>query len=122
VLIVDDEKTLREVSKNMLESMSFDVITANDGIDGVEQFRLHHKNLVAVILDMTMPRMNGEEAFREMRQIDAGVHVILSSGYNEQDATSHFAGKGLAGFIQKPYSFKILKSKIYDILHQDSED
>jgi len=51
-----------------------------------------------------MPRMNGEECFTALRQIDPNVVVVLSSGYNQQDATNRFAGKGLAGFIQKPYS------------------
>jgi len=50
-----------------------------------------------------MPNMDGLEAFSEMRRINASVPVILSSGYNEQDATERFAGKGLAGFLHKPY-------------------
>ena len=71
-----------------------------------------------VLLDMTMPRMDGEEAFRELRRIRQGVRVILTSGYNEQDATERFAGKGLAGFIQKPYRPAELITKINDALAQ----
>ena len=52
---------------------------------------------------MTMPRIGGKEAFRRMMQIDPEVRVVLMSGYSEHDATSSFAGKGLAGFIQKPF-------------------
>ena len=59
-----------------------------------------------------MPRMDGEEAFRELRRIDAGVRVVLSSGYTEQDVTRRFAGEGLAGFIQKPYLFTALRDTL----------
>ncbi|MDX8396441.1 MAG: PAS domain S-box protein [Mariprofundaceae bacterium] len=104
VLIIDDEETVREVASVMLEDLGFKIITANDGIEGIEQFRQHQQNITHVLLDMTMPRMNGEDCFSELRALKPDVSVILSSGYNEQDATSRFAGKGLAGFIQKPYS------------------
>jgi len=62
-----------------------------------------------------MPRMDGETAFREMRRIDKDAIVVLSSGYNEQETTSHFAGKGLAGFIQKPYRLDTLRQKFQEI-------
>ncbi len=57
----------------------------------------------AVVLDMTMPNLNGEETFRRLRRLRPSLPVLLSSGYNEQEATSRFTGKGLAGFLQKPY-------------------
>ena len=65
-----------------------------------------------VLLDLTMPRMDGEETFRELRRIRPDVRVIISSGYNEQESTNRFAGKGLAGFIQKPYGVRPLVEKI----------
>jgi two-component system cell cycle sensor histidine kinase/response regulator CckA len=77
---------------------------------------LHHQ-LAAVILDMTMPVMSGEEALNHMRLIDPGVPVILSSGYNEVEAIRRFAGKGLAGFLQKPYTAKALAEKLTLTLH-----
>jgi len=69
----------------------------------VAQYERHHEEIDAVLLDMSMPRMGGEEAFRRMRAVDPDVRVVLTSGYNEQHATSRLVGKGLAGFIQKPY-------------------
>ncbi len=65
---------------------------------------------------MTMPHMDGEETFRELRRIDPRVRVLLTSGYNEQDATDRFAGKGLAGFIQKPYRPQDLLEKVREAL------
>jgi two-component system cell cycle sensor histidine kinase/response regulator CckA len=112
VLIADDEETVRAVGKQMLERMGFDVLTAPDGREGVEVFREHAGEIVCVLLDLTMPHMDGEEAFRQLRRIRPGVKVILCSGYNEQDATQRFYGKGLAGFIQKPYTLAKLAAKM----------
>ena len=70
---------------------------------------------------MTMPRLSGEEAFAEMRRIRPDAHVILTSGYNEQDATNRFAGKGLAGFLQKPFKPDVLYEKLMTVLGRDGE-
>ena len=78
----------------------------------MEVFRSQAARLSAVVLDMNMPRMDGAEAFRQMHRIDPGVPVILTSGFDEQDAVSEFTGAGLAGFIQKPYRMKALLQKI----------
>jgi len=79
----------------------FTVMTAADGRTAVQIFGTHANEIKAVLLDMTMPHMSGEEVFREMRTIQPGVKVILSSGYNEQETISQFQGKGLAGFIRE---------------------
>ena len=72
--------------------------------------------IVVVLLDLTMPHLDGEETFRELRRLRPDVRVILSSGYNEQETTSRFAGKGLAGFLQKPYGIRPLMEKIRQVL------
>ena len=108
VLIIDDEETIREVAALMLEDMGYDTLCAVDGLDGVEVYRQNQHEIVAVLLDMTMPRLDGKGCFRELRRINPGVQVILSSGYNEQEATSRFTGKGLASFVQKPYRPEVL--------------
>ncbi len=116
VLVVDDEEHIRRTASLMLREIGFEVVCAEDGAQGVELFRQQHGEIDIVLLDMTMPVMDGKTAFRELRRIDPAVRVILSSGYNEQDATSHFAGKGLAGFIQKPYRMEMLRRKLQEIL------
>ncbi|MDQ7003992.1 MAG: response regulator [Ghiorsea sp.] len=115
VLVVDDEETIREVASSMLKDMGLKSLTAADGIEGIEVFQQQHQNISVVLLDMTMPRMGGEDAFTEFCRIDPNVKVILSSGYNEQDATNRFAGKGLAGFLQKPYTPQHLSEKLANI-------
>lgn len=102
VLVVDDDETVRSVTRRMLEHAKFNVLQAADGVEALAIFAAHPE-IDVVLLDMTMPHMDGEETFRELRRLSADVRVVLTSGYNEQDATERFVGKGLAGFIQKPY-------------------
>ena len=116
VLVVDDEETARGLAVHMLERMGFEVLAAADGREGVEIFRANKANIRLVLLDMTMPHMDGEETFRELRRIRIDVRVVLTSGYNEQTATSRFAGKGLAAFIQKPYRFEELRAVVRNVL------
>jgi len=69
-----------------------------------------------VILDLTMPLLSGEEVFGQLRRLSPKVRVLLSSGYNEAETTNRFAGKGLAGFIQKPYTPSELRRKLQKIM------
>jgi len=116
ILIIDDEETIRATASMMLESFGFSVLTAEDGEVGTEVFRNHQHEVCAVLLDMTMPKMDGEACYRALRAINPDVIVILSSGYNEQDATNRFTGKGLAGFIQKPYLPDALRDMVFKAL------
>lgn len=111
VLLVDDEETVRGIGKEMLQELGYSVITANDGREAVEIFR-NNPAIDLVILDLTMPHMDGEQCFRELRQAKPDVKVIISSGYNEQEVTQKFVGKKLAGFIQKPYRLLTLREAI----------
>ena len=112
VLVVDDEESVRTVTARALKLFGFAPILAADGQEGIDQFRKHQDEIVCVLLDMTMPRMNGEDAFAAIRQIRPDACVILTSGYSEQEATERLAGKGIAGFIQKPYELTSLRDAI----------
>ncbi|MFT7485646.1 MAG: two-component system cell cycle sensor histidine kinase/response regulator CckA, partial [Candidatus Paceibacteria bacterium] len=102
-LVMDDDETVCSVLKGCLELMGFDVFGASDGLQGTNIFRANPKDYRVVFLDLTMPHMNGEETFRVLRALDPECKVVLMSGYSGQDATSRFVGKGLAGFLQKPF-------------------
>ena len=116
VLVIDDEEAVRAISKGMLEYFGFDVLTAPDGREGLDVFREHADKILCVLLDLTMPHMDGEECFRELRRIRSDIRVLLSSGYTEYDVESRFAGKGLAGFVQKPYTKAELEAAMKAIL------
>ena len=112
ILLVDDEETIRALGKEMLKLLGFDVVTAEDGRQGLEVFKVNQSEIVAVILDLTMPHMDGVETYRELRQIDKDIKVIVASGYSENDISDQFAGKGLAGVIQKPFRLFELREKL----------
>jgi PAS domain S-box-containing protein len=116
ILLADDEETIRNLGRRMLQRAGFEVVVAADGREAIDKFTAGMETIDLVILDLTMPHVDGESCFREMRKLKASVKVILSSGYNEQDIVNRFAGKGLAGFIQKPYTTEELLTKIREVL------
>jgi PAS domain S-box-containing protein len=118
VLVVDDEESVRGIASQMLSTMGFQVLTANDGREAVEIFRSHSNEIDLVLLDMTMPHLDGKDTFLQMRNIQPQVKAILSSGYNEQTATSQLVGKGLGAFLQKPYRFEDLQAVVRKVLEK----
>ncbi len=116
ILLVDDDPQVRQVASQMLERLGFKVLTAAHGREGLEVFKAGRGEIDCVILDLTMPEMAGEEVFRKLRRLRKDVRVILSSGFNEQDVTQRFAGKGVAGFIQKPYTMRMLRETLNRVL------
>ncbi len=118
ILVVDDEAMVLTIAQRVLERAGYDVLTAADGEEGCEVFQRHASDIALVLLDVTMPRMDGDETFRRMRQIKGDVRVLLTSGYNEREATNQLAGRGLAGFIQKPYAPAALLRKVREVMDQ----
>ena len=108
ILLVDDEESVRIMGNRMLERVGFEVLTAVDGREALEIYRERHGEIALVLLDLTMPDLDGEETFRELRRIDPQVHVVMSSGYTESEIAPRFAGKRLSGFLQKPYTLNAL--------------
>ena len=104
VLVVDDHEIVRDLTRRVLERAGLEVLEAADGLECLERYRERGDSIDLVLLDLTMPRLGGEETFTELRRIDPSVRVVLMSGYNAQDMTSHFVGRGLATFIQKPFT------------------
>jgi CheY-like chemotaxis protein len=103
ILIADDEESVRTVTCRMLEASGFRVVQASDGREALETFRQNTDAVRLVLLDLTMPNLNGEDAFRQLRQLRPDVPVILMSGYPEPDVMSRFVGAGLTAFLQKPF-------------------
>ena len=112
VLVVDDELIVRTTARLTLERFGYEVMVAVNGQEAIEIFRQRTADIRAVLLDLTMPVMSGEETLRHLKVIDPEVCVVLSSGFNEVEAIQRFTGKGLAGFIQKPYTAVALAAKV----------
>ncbi len=106
VLLVDDEADLRFSFGSMLQHLGFQVVAARDGLEALERFQ--KGEFALVLMDLTMPRMDGKEAFLQMKARDSEVRVILVSGYSEGDAIETLHGLRPAGFIQKPFSLQAL--------------
>lgn len=115
ILLIDDEKLVRDICVKMLDSLGFKVLTARDGIEGIEVFISEKDAVDCIILDLTMPRMDGEECLSRIREIKPDAKVIMSSGYDEHDISKKFMGREINGFIQKPYNLKTLSKTLSDI-------
>ncbi len=103
VLVADDESVVRQMASRILGEAGFHVLEAADGRAAVERFAAQADDVSAVLLDLTMPRLGGEEALREIRAIRSDVPVILTSGYSESEIAVRFEGVQLEGFLQKPF-------------------
>lgn len=103
ILLADDELPVRELESMMLETAGFEVVAVDDGLSAVEVFQERPNDFQCVILDLTMPVMDGEQAFRAIREIRPNVPVILCSGFSAQELDQRFDGDRPAGFLEKPF-------------------
>jgi PAS domain S-box-containing protein len=108
ILVIDDEQAVRQLAKRALERYGYSVLTAESGQAGVNLFRKESERVVLVVLDLSMPGMNGQETLAELRNISPEIEVVISSGYAEADTMPLFAGVEVSGFIQKPYTSRHL--------------
>ncbi len=103
ILVIDDEEVVRETARQALEAFGWTVLAAESGAAGVAACEERGSEIALVVLDFSMPGMRAEETLREIREICPGVRVLLSSGYDREEALRRFQGAELVGFLQKPY-------------------
>ena len=116
ILIVDDEEMIRKTVKTILERSGYEVILAEDGEKGVELFKKYNRNIKIVLLDMVMPKMSGEEAFLQMKEINPELKVLIVSGFKQDDRVDKIMNLGVKGFIQKPFTLEELAAPIDKII------
>lgn len=121
VLVADDESYIRSLTSRMLKTAGFDVLLAENGIQAINIFMDKRSIIGCVILDLTMPEMDGHETLVELRKTDDRIPIIISSGYSEFDINSQFEGENISGFLQKPYQFEDLLAIIDRAINKDSE-
>jgi CheY-like chemotaxis protein len=109
VLVVDDEATIRTTVVRMLSHFGFEAVSASDGREALQVFRANPGRFDVVLLDLTMPYLDGEQTFAELRRLRPDMRVVLMSGFSQQEALLRFTGKGLANFLQKPFGFEALR-------------
>lgn len=117
VLAVDDEASLRKLYEIFFNRLGHKVVSCEDGLDAVEFYRKSWKDIDVVILDMEMPKMNGKEAYFEMRKINPDARVLLTSGLNMEEETQLLMNSGVKGFIQKPFNAKDLSERVKNAIN-----
>jgi|GEM_PF-5508752 len=114
VLLVDDEKAIRLIGREILNSLGYQCLTAEDGSKAVEIFK-KNPDITCVILDLTMPGEDGIQVYEKLKGICPDVKVILSSGFTEFEVSQHLQGHNFSGFLQKPYTISVLNEVMNDL-------
>jgi CheY-like chemotaxis protein len=113
---VDDEAFIRDLLVNTLRPAGYRVIVARDGREGIETFIEHRRDIGAVILDLTMPRMSGREVLEQIHQKAPGTKVVVSSGHGDLIDRNEFEAMGATAFVPKPYKPLELLKTLRDVL------
>jgi CheY-like chemotaxis protein len=116
VLIVDDEEFVTMIAQRVLADEGYRVVTAKDGFQAIDIYRKLKDEIMLVILDFTMPVMDGADVFAELQLINPKVPVVLSSGFAEQEPLRNMLSRGLRGFIPKPYTQQKLLTQVRSTL------
>ena len=116
LMIVDDEDFVTLLAQRVLTDEGYRVVTAKDGFQALDLYRKLREHLSLVILDFTMPVMDGADVFNELLAINPRVPVVLSSGFAEQESIRAMLARGLRGFIPKPYTQKKLLEQVRSVL------
>jgi len=120
--VLADRSQLRQVIMNLitadiLEGAGYTVLRASDGLEAVEVYRREIDTIDCVLLDLSMPRLDGEEVFIELRKLKSDVCVLLTSGFTEQEMIDRLRGTGIAGFLKKPANMQTLLAKVAEVLN-----
>jgi two-component system cell cycle sensor histidine kinase/response regulator CckA len=122
ILIAEDEESLRNLSKDILEGLGYTVLIAKNGEEAVEIFAENRERIDMLLFDVVMPRMGGVEAYENVRALNADIPLILMTGYSAETVQSKFVKRERSAeeigavVIQKPYSIDGLGSKIREVL------
>jgi PAS domain S-box-containing protein len=117
ILVVDDEPDILESTSELLEAMNFRAFQARDGVEAVDLFKARPAGFSLVLMDLTMPRMDGREAAHALRALDPDLKIVLCSGFNQTDLAKDIRLPAtISGFLQKPYTMKDLRKVLEEVL------
>jgi CheY-like chemotaxis protein len=118
ILVVDDEKMMRNIISDMLKELGYEVILAENGQEGIELYKKHINQIKIVILDLIMPVKSGKETFLEIIKINQNAKVLMTSGLTDDERLKYILEHGAKGFIQKPYSIHKLSRLLAEIINE----
>ncbi|MBI5602352.1 MAG: PAS domain S-box protein [Deltaproteobacteria bacterium] len=116
ILLVDDEEVILKVTREILESLGYLVLSANSGQEALSLFREKHHEIDMIILDMIMPDLKGSQTYDGFKEVSSPVKVLLSSGYSIDGQAALLIERGCKAFIQKPYTVSELSQKVREVL------
>lgn len=119
ILIVDDHSVIRDVTREMLLTLGYEVSVVEDGVEAIKFYEAYPERCNAIILDMVMPRMGARECIHELQRINPEVKIILSTGYERNEAVQELLNQGLVGFIQKPYQLNRLSEIVAEAMARE---
>ncbi len=117
ILIIDDEKQIREIASQLFQKLGFKVSIAKNGLDGIEMYKKNRQDYV--LIDLIMPKLSGDKVFEELQKVNSKVQVIFSSGFGNDDRILKALENGAIGFIPKPYTLDELNKRLINILKKD---
>ncbi len=120
VLVIDDEPGIRRFALRVIESAGYQVIEAGDGPQGLEIFARQKPEIVAIVMDLSMPGMEGPELARALRQLDPGIPVLVMSGYSDSEVAEKLAGTGVSEFVKKPFRPQELIARLGQALSRET--
>ncbi len=118
VLLVDDEPKVLDICERFLKTLGYSVLTARDGFEALETYERNKESIDLAVIDMIMPGMNGRELFDQLRRIEPSLRALVSTGYSLEGEVSDLIGRGCKGYIQKPFSIRVLAKEIRRILDE----
>jgi len=119
-LVADDSDFSRTVIARLLEHLGYEALQACDGAEAVEIYQRRGPSIELVLLDYEMPRMNGVEVYRRLKEMDRGARVIMCSGSSDRRELEELVNMGLVNFIPKPFGLDALTSAIDKMNKQGS--
>jgi CheY-like chemotaxis protein len=119
VLVVDDELSMRDIVRRILERFGYRVLLAVNGAEGVALYVQHHASVAVVISDMAMPVMDGPSMIVALKAINPEIRIIGSSGFATNDGVARAVGAGVGRFVSKPYTAETLLQTLHQVLHPE---
>ena len=108
ILIIDDDEMIRDLARDILEMQGYTIMCAQDGMEGITIYKENKGKIGCIILDLTMPLMNGRETYLRLREIDKQAKIILSTGLGKDEKAQEIIALGVQGIVQKPYRMEEL--------------